>query len=72
MRVESTPGLVLGGDQHRSTSTGRSLVAHRHLGLAVRTQVRHDVAAADLGEPVGELVRERDRQGISSCVSFVA
>ena len=37
------------------------LVADRDLGLAVGAQVGHDLALAHLGEPVGELVGERDR-----------
>ena len=38
------------------------LVAHRHLRLAVRAQVRQHVRLAHLREPLRELVREHDRQ----------
>ena len=55
---------VLGGDQqlldrHRLAVA----VAHRHLRLAVRPQVRDHVGMPDLREALRELVRERDRQG---------
>ena len=38
------------------------LVADRHLRLAVRAEIRHQVGAAHLGEPMSELVRQRDRE----------
>ena len=52
----------------RSISTGRLvavlvlLVAHRHLRLPVRAQVREDVRLAHLAQPLREPVREHDRQ----------
>ena len=57
------PVLVLGGDEHL-LHPGRPavrVVAHRHLGLAVRPQVRQQPLAPHLGEPAGQLVREHDR-----------
>jgi hypothetical protein len=38
------------------------LVAHRHLRLAVRAEVRENIGLAHGGEPLGELVREHDRE----------
>ena len=38
------------------------LVAHRHLRLPIRTQIRQDVRLAHLGEPLGQLVGKHDRQ----------
>ena len=38
------------------------LVADRHLRLPVRPQVREDLRLAHLGEPLGDLVREHDRE----------
>ncbi len=57
------PVLVLSRDQDLlDLDRPPALVADRDLRLAVGAKVRHDIAASDLGEPVGELVRERDRQ----------
>ena len=59
---------MLGRDQHPLDLDGPlaavlvDLVAHRHLGLAVRAKVREDVGLAHGGEPLGELVREHDRE----------
>ena len=54
--------LVLGRDQHAlDLDRPAVLVAHRHLRLAVRPQVGHQLGAAHLGQPVRQLVRERDR-----------
>jgi len=56
-------GGVLGRDDHRVERHGPvTVVGDRHLGLAVRAQVRHLAALADLGQPLGEPVREPDRQ----------
>jgi hypothetical protein len=38
------------------------LVADRHLRLPVRAEVREDLRLAHLGEPLGDLVREHDRE----------
>jgi hypothetical protein len=54
---------VLGGDQQLlDLDRAAVAVADRHLRLAVRPQVRHDVGLAHVGQPLGELVRQRDRQ----------
>ena len=54
--------LVLGRDEHAlDLDRAAVLVAHGHLRLAVRPQVRDQLGAAHLGEPVRQLVRERDR-----------
>ncbi len=55
--------LVLRRDQ-QLLDLGRPAVAvaDRHLRLAVRSQVRDDLGLAHVGEPVRELVRERDRE----------
>ena len=59
---ESTPGLCWVEMRIFSISIGLPvLVADRDLGLAVGPQVRHHVAAPDLGQPVRQPVRERDR-----------
>ena len=48
------------------------LVPDGHLRLAVRPQVLHLLGLAHTGEPPRDLVREHDREGISSCVSLEA
>jgi hypothetical protein len=55
-------GGVLGG-HHDRVQPHRLIpdVLDRHLGLAVRAQVRDIAAAPDLGQPAGELVRQHDR-----------
>jgi hypothetical protein len=54
--------LVLRRDQHAlDLDRAAVLVANRDLRLAVRPQVGHQLGAADLGEAMSELVRERDR-----------
>src|SRR6202050_2667691 len=54
---------VLGGDHH-GVEPDRLVpgVLDGHLGLAIRAQVRHRARAADLGQLLGQLVREHDRQ----------
>ena len=55
--------LVLRGDQQLlDLDRAPVAVAHRDLRLAVRPQVRHDLGLAHVGQPVRELVRQRDRQ----------
>src|SRR5581483_3663950 len=50
-------------DLHRAAATLLVfLVAHRHLRLPVRTQVREDLRLAHLAQPLREPVREHDRQ----------
>ena len=62
-RVGVDPVAVLGRDQDLlDLDRAPVLVADGDLGLAVGAQVGDDVSLADLGEPVGELVGERDRQ----------
>ncbi len=59
---------VLGRDQDTLDLDGAlvamlvHLVAHGHLGLAVGPQVRQHVGPAHLGQPVGDPVRELNRQ----------
>ena len=54
---------VLGGDQQLLDLDRAAVeVADRDLRLAVGAQVRHDLGLAHVGEALGELVRERDRQ----------
>ena len=56
-------GLVLGGEHDGVQAHGPvAVVADRHLGLAVGAQVGDLALLADLGEPLGELVRQVDRQ----------
>ena len=55
--------LVLRGDQQLlDLDRAAVAVADRHLRLAVRAQVGHDLGVADRGQAVGQLVRERDRE----------
>jgi hypothetical protein len=55
--------FVLGGDQQLLDADGAAVaVADRDLRLAVRAQVWERLVLAHLGEPLGKLVRERDRQ----------
>ena len=55
--------LVLRGDQQLLDLDRLAVaVADRHLRLAVGPQIRDDVRLADIGQPVRELVRERDRE----------
>ena len=35
-------------------------VTHRHLSLTIGTQIGEDLSLANVSEPLGELVRERD------------
>ncbi len=54
---------VLGGDQDLLDLDGLAVqVAHRDLGLAVGAQVRHDLGLAHVGQALGQLVGQRDRQ----------
>jgi hypothetical protein len=54
---------VLRGDQELLDLDRHAIaVAHRDLRLAVRAQVGDDVGAAHVGEALGELVGQRDRQ----------
>ena len=54
---------VLGGDQHLlDLHRVARRVADRDLGLPVGAQVGHDLGLADVGETLGELVGQRDRQ----------
>ncbi len=52
------------GRQHHGVDADRAVavVADRHLGLAVRAQVGHQALLADGGEPLGQPVRQPDRQ----------
>ena len=60
--VAVDPRGVLGGDEHRLEALGDTVhVVDRDLGLAVGPQVRERARLADLGETVGEAVREPDR-----------
>jgi hypothetical protein len=55
--------LVLRGDQDLLDLDGLAVeVTHGDLGLAVRAEVRDDLGLAHVGQPLGELVGERDRQ----------
>ena len=55
--------LVLRGDQQLLDLDRPAVaVAHGHLRLAVGTQVRDHLGLADVGQAVGELVGERDRE----------
>jgi len=56
---------VLGGDQHLvdADRPAVAVVAHGHLRLAVRPEVRQDAGLPRLGQAPGEPVRERDRRG---------
>jgi hypothetical protein len=55
--------LVLRGDQQLLDLGGTAVdVADRYLRLAVRAQVRDHLGPAHVGQALGELVRERDRQ----------
>ena len=61
LRVDAV--AVLGGDQHLLDLHRPAVeIAHRDLGLAVRTQIRDDLGLAHIGQPLGQLVRQRDRQ----------
>ncbi len=54
---------MLRGDQQLLDPDGLAVdVAHGDLGLAVGAQVGQRLVLADLGEALGEAVRERDRQ----------
>ena len=55
---------VLGGEHHGVDADGTVLVVvlDGDLGLAVGTQVGERAVLADLGQPLGEPVRDRDRQ----------
>jgi hypothetical protein len=56
-------GVVLGRDDDGPDSLrDAALVLDRDLGLAVRAEVRELARLADLGQPPGHPVRERDRQ----------
>ena len=56
-------GVVLGGDDDRPHPLRDAvLVLDGDLGLAVRAEVRQLAGLADLGEPAGHAVGERDRQ----------
>ncbi len=78
-RLGVDPVRVLGGDQD-ALDLDRALdavlvllVADGHLRLSVRTQVEQLVGLAHLGQPLAELVRERDRErhqllGLAACV----
>jgi hypothetical protein len=55
--------VMLGGDQQLLDADGHAVaVAHRHLRLAVRAQVGQRAGVTDVGQLLGEPVRERDRQ----------
>ncbi|MNT12086.1 hypothetical protein D3C72_1470010 [compost metagenome] len=57
-------GGVLGRDDDGVDAHGAiALVLHRHLGLAVGTQVIEAQALAGLGQPAGQLMGQHDRQG---------
>ncbi len=61
--VERHVGGVLGRQDDRVELDGAvAVVGDRHLGLAVGAQVGEVAVLADLGEPLGEPVREVDRQ----------
>ena len=62
-RLQVDRGRVLGGDDDR-VEPDRLVadVLDRHLGLAVRPDVGDFTVLADLGQPPGQPVRERDRQ----------
>ncbi len=54
---------VLGGDDHGRELDGPAvLVAHAHLGLAVRPEVRDRPGLAHLGQAASQPVRQPDRQ----------
>ncbi len=54
---------VLGGDQHLLDLDRLAVaVADRDLGLAVRAQIVQRAVLADLGQALGQPVRERDRE----------
>lgn len=62
-RVQVDVAGVLRGDHHGVEADGLvAVVLDGDLGLAVRAQVRDGPVLADLGEPLGEAVRQRDRQ----------
>ncbi len=62
--VEAGAFGVLAGDDHGlDRDRTVAVVAHRDLGLAVRTQVGEFAVLADLGQALGEPVREPDRHG---------
>ena len=67
-RLGVEPVAMLRRDQH-ALDLDRALVAvlvdlvaHRHLRLAVRSQIRQDVGLANLREPVRDAMRQLDRQ----------
>ena len=54
---------MLRGDNHRIHTGGFAVhIFHRDLRFAVRAEVGEFPALADLGQPAGELVRQRDGQ----------
>ena len=54
---------VLGRDQDLLDLDGAAVdIAHGHLRLPVRTEIGQDLGTAHVREPLGQLVRERDRQ----------
>ena len=62
-RVEVDVGGVLAGDDDGvEADRAVAVVLDGDLGLAVRAQVRHRAVLADRGQPLGQPVRERDRQ----------
>ena len=63
MRVAVDAGCVLGGDEHGAQAHRLAvLVVEGDLGLAVGAQVRDDAGPAHLGQPLGQAVRQPDRQ----------
>ena len=61
---EGRIGIVLGGDKHRIHPHRLTvLVFYRHLGFTVRPQIGKRPLLADLGQLLGQLMRQRDGQG---------
>ncbi len=62
--LERHVGAMLRGDDHRLHRHRLAVgIAHRHLALAVRTEIVQLAAPAHLGEPLHEPVRQHDGQG---------